>query len=142
VALLEKRVADSRVVAPSAGRVAAKYIEPGELVSPGAPLLRLSDHGRVWIMIYVPETELPRIRLGQAAAIRVDAFPGRELPGSVTFISTQAEFTPKNVQTREERSQLVFAVKVEADNPGEVLKPGLPADVLLGRQGAQATPPR
>jgi len=134
-AMLEKRVADCRVLAPIAGRITAKYVEPGELVSLGTPLLRLSDLGRVYIMVYVPEAELPKIRLGQAAAIRVDAFGGRELAGTVTYLSSQAEFTPKNVQTREERTQLVFGVKVEADNPDELLKPGLPADVLLARAG-------
>jgi HlyD family secretion protein len=85
----------------------------------------------MWLRAYVPETDVGRVRIGQAAAVSVDAFPGRTFAGSVTEIASQAEFTPKNVQTREERVKLVFGVKIEVDNPGGDLKPGMPADAVI-----------
>jgi HlyD family secretion protein len=86
---------------------------------------------RVWIRVYIPEPDLPLVRVGQPAAVYVDAFPGRPFAGTVTEIGQQAEFTPRNVQTREERVKLVFAVKVTLENPERLLKPGMPADAKI-----------
>ncbi len=85
----------------------------------------------MWMRVYVPITELDRVKLGQQAKITTDAALGKTYPGRVTEIAKQAEFTPKNVQTREQREKLVFGVKVEVENPNRELKPGLPADALI-----------
>lgn len=118
--------------APFAGRVSERHHEPGETVSPGAPVVTLLDPNDRWVRIYVPETRLGRVRLGAGASIRSDTFPDKTYRGSVVYIASQAEFTPKSVQTQEERVRLVYAVKVRVvDDPAFELKPGLPVDVTL-----------
>jgi HlyD family secretion protein len=129
--LLEKKVRDCVITAPAEGTVTLRGIEPGEHVSPGAPVFRITNLDRVKLMIYVAEADLGRIKTGQAASIFVDSHPDRPFPGTIVYISPIAEFTPKNVQTKEERTKLVFAVKVEADNPEGILKPGMPADASV-----------
>jgi len=129
--LLSQEINDCSVRAPSGGYVTQKLVEQGELVSRGLPLFTLADLGTVTLTIYVPEAELARIRLGQTAEVSGDYDPERSLPGKVVYISPLAEFTPKNVQTKEERVKLVFAVKIAVDNPEEYFKPGLPADAVL-----------
>lgn len=131
VMILEKKIADCTVKSPTTGRVVARFLEPGELAGTGMPILRVADLSQVWIMIYVSETELGRVRVDGPAEIRVDSFPGKPFSGKVTYISPQEEFTPKNIQTKDERVRMVFGVKVEAPNPDESLKPGMPADVVL-----------
>jgi len=134
--LLKKRVRDCHVTAPSGGVITLRGVEPGELVTPGMTVLRLTYLDRVKLMIYVNEADLALVRLGQSARISIDAFaPGKSVEGNVTFISPVAEFTPKNVQTKEERTKLVFGVRIEADNPGGMLKPGLPADAVIVTAG-------
>ena len=129
--LLEKKVRDCVITAPAEGTVTLRGIEPGEYVSPGAPVFRVTNLDRVKLMIYVAEADLGKIRTGQDASIFVDSHPDRPFPGTIVYISPIAEFTPKNVQTKEERTKLVFAVKVEADNPEGILKPGMPADASV-----------
>ena len=130
--LLKKKVRDCVFLAPSKGTVTLKAIEPGELVTVGMNVLRLTNLDRITLTIYVSETELGRVKLGQPADILIDTFgPDRPFKGVVTYISPLAEFTPKNVQTKEERSKLVFGVKLEAENPDGSLKPGLPADARI-----------
>jgi HlyD family secretion protein len=85
----------------------------------------------MWIMAYVSEKNLGQIKLGQSAEVFVDSFPQKPFPGKVSYISTEAEFTPKNIQTKEERVKLVYAVKVQIDNTKELLKVGMPADVVI-----------
>ena len=131
VDLLRKTIADSTVVSPVAGIVTRRPVEEGELVAPGTTVLTVSELDRVHVMIFVTEKELGRIRLGQEAEVAIDSAPGRVFEGRVTFISPEAEFTPKNIQTREDRVKLVFGVKVEIPNPDGVLKPGLPADAVI-----------
>jgi HlyD family secretion protein len=131
VSILQKKVADCTVKSPTAGRVVARFLEPGELAGTGTPIVRVADLSEVWIMIYVSETELGRVRVDGEAEIRVDSFPDKAFSGKVTYISPQEEFTPKNIQTKDERVRMVFGVKVEAKNPDESLKPGMPADVVL-----------
>jgi HlyD family secretion protein len=118
--------------APFAAVVTVRHREPGESLSPGAPAVTLANLNDRWVRIYVPENRVGRVRLGQAATLTTDSFPGTSFPGSVTFIASEAEFTPKNVQTAEERVKLVYMVKVRiTDDPSRDLKPGMPADVRL-----------
>jgi len=129
--LLRKTIADCVITAPSGGIVTHKAIEAGELVTPGSTVVTLAELDSVYVMIYITEREVGRVRLGDAAEIMIDAFPGRAFAGRVTYISPQAEFTPKNIQTKEDRVKLVFGVKVEIKNREGLLKPGLPADAVV-----------
>lgn len=132
VATLDATLANLRIAAPFAGVVTVRHREPGEIVGPGAPVVTLMDPDDRWVRIYVPENRLSRVALGQRAAITSDTFPGKEYEGEVSFIASSAEFTPKNVQTTEERVRLVYAVKVRiTGDAAQELKPGLPADVRL-----------
>ena len=132
VATLDATLANSILVAPFAGVVTLRHREPGEIVGAGAAVLTLMNPDDRWVRIYVPENRLGRVAIGQPAAITSDTYPGKRYTGEVAFIASSAEFTPKNVQTTEERVKLVYAVKVRiTGDPGEELKPGLPADVTL-----------
>ncbi len=129
--LLAKLIDDCTVIAPAGGIVTHKAVEAGELVTAGATLVTLAELASVHVMLYLTELEVGRVRLGDEAEVEIDAFPGRPFPGRVTYISPEAEFTPKNVQTKEDRVKLVFGVKVEIENREGLLKPGLPADAVL-----------
>lgn len=132
VATLDATLAKTRLVAPFAGVITVRHREPGEIVAPGAPVVTLLNPDDRWVRIYVPENRLGRVALGQGATIVSDTFPDRSYPGEVAFVGDEAEFTPKNVQTTEERVRLVYAVKVRiTGDPNQELKPGLPADVTL-----------
>lgn len=134
VDLLKQNIEDCKVYAPSDGFVSKKFIEEGENAVMGGSLLRLSNLETVNLVIYIPETELAKVKLGQEAEIKIDAFKDKEYKGKIIFISPEAEFTPKNIQTPEERTKLVFAVKIEIPNPQFELKPGLPADAKINFQ--------
>jgi HlyD family secretion protein len=125
------RLDEARLLSPIDGVVLRKNVEAGETVNPGVPIVTLMDPTDVWLRAYVPETEVGRLRIGQRAAISVDAYPGRTFPGEVTEIASEAEYTPRNVQTRRERVNLVFRIKIAVRNPEGVLKPGLPADAEI-----------
>lgn len=132
--LAEQRshVADFVIRSPLAGRVLTRTVELGERVDAGTPLFTLVDLDRLYVKIYVPEPSIGKVALGQEARVHVDAYPGRAFAARVSRVSQEAEFTPKNVETREERVKLVFAVEVAlAENPGGVLKPGMPADAVI-----------
>ena len=129
--LLERTIADSRVLSPISGQVTDRFAEPGEVVTVGTPLLRLADLSLLEIRVYLPNALLGKIRLGQQVSMSADGAPDREFTGSVAWVSPVAEFTPKNVQTPEARAELVYAVKIEVPNPGGVLKIGMPADVYF-----------
>lgn len=116
---------------PVAGVATVRLAEVGEVVSSGKPVLRIAELGRPWVRVYLNETDLSRVRLGQSAEVRVDSLPGKMLIGRLAFISPTAEFTPKTVETRALRVDLVYRAKVEIDNPGGALKLGQPADVVL-----------
>jgi HlyD family secretion protein len=131
VRLLQKAIEDCTVEAPVDGVITEKLIEKGELAGPNTGLYVITDLSRVKLTIYVPEPDLGRIRLGQDAHVSVDSYPGRTFPGTVTWISPLAEFTPRDIQTRDERVKLVFAVKVEIANPDFIFKPGMPADAEI-----------
>jgi HlyD family secretion protein len=143
--LAEQRshVADFAVHSPIDGRVLTRTVERGERVSEGTPLFTLVDLDRLYVKIYVPEPSLGKVALGQEARVSVDAYPGRVFAARVSRVSQEAEFTPKNVETREERVKLVFAVEVAlAENPGGVLKPGMPADAVVRTQADAPWPAR
>jgi len=130
--LLRKKVRDCAITAPSSGTITLRSVEPGELVTMGMNVMRLTYLEKVKLTIYINETELGRVHLGQLAKVNIDTFgKGREFEGKIVYISPVAEFTPKNVQTKEERSKLVFGVKMEIQNPDGSLKPGLPADARI-----------
>ncbi|MEO8195439.1 MAG: HlyD family efflux transporter periplasmic adaptor subunit [Thermoanaerobaculia bacterium] len=135
VATLDATLANSRIHAPFAGVVTLRHREPGEIVGAGAAVLTLMNPDDRWVRIYVPENRLGRVAVGQPAEISSDTFPGKHYTGEVAFIASSAEFTPKNVQTMEERVKLVYAVKVRITGDAQQeLKPGLPADVRLVEQ--------
>ena len=129
--LLQKKLRDCVLLAPAGGVVTLRAIEPGELVAPGMNVFRITNLERVTMMIYVNEAALGRVRLGQNAEVSIDGFREKTFEGTVVYIAPTAEFTPKNVQTKEERTKLVFGVKLEVRNDQEALKPGLPADARL-----------
>ena len=131
VDLLKKKIHDCYSTAPSTGTITLRAVEPGELVTVGANLLRLTYLDKVKLTIYVSEEQLAKVHLGQEAKVYIDAAPGKPIAGKVTYISSVAEFTPKNIQTKEDRTKLVFGVKIEIPNPDQVLKPGMPADASL-----------
>jgi HlyD family secretion protein len=120
------------VTAPFDGRITTRHRDPGETVQPGQPVVTLLDPDDRWVRIYVAEDRIGAVSIGQRAVITSDTYPDREYQGRVVFIAREAEFTPRNVQTREDRVKLVYAVRVEiTGDPDYVLKPGTPADVVL-----------
>lgn len=125
------RLSDSVIYAPLHGVVLRKNVEPGETVAAGVPVITIGDLDNPWIKVYVKETKLGLVKLGQKAEVKTDSYPGKNYEGTVTYISSEAEFTPKNVQTQEERVKLVFGVKVSVRNMNDELKPGMPADVRI-----------
>ncbi|MGA2832717.1 MAG: efflux RND transporter periplasmic adaptor subunit [Terracidiphilus sp.] len=133
--------------APFAGVVTVRQAELGEVVSPGSPVVTLADLDHIWLRAYVAETDLGRIHWGQDAIVTTDTYPGKQYHGRISFISPDAEFTPKSVQTYKERVTLVYRIKIDIDNPKHELKPGMPADTSIdlvsGKQNAnpsEATP--
>ncbi len=128
---LKVQVERFRLAAPISGLVLARPVRVGEVAMPGSSLLTLADLDQMTLTVYVPEDQLGRVWLGQPVSVSVDAYPDRAFPGTVSYISDEAEFTPRNVQTREERVNMVFAVRIKLPNPDHALKPGMPADALL-----------
>jgi HlyD family secretion protein len=133
LALLEAQLAKLEVKAPLAGVVLTRNIEPGEYVAPGAAALTVGQLSELTITVYVPEDRYGQIHLGQGARVSVDSFPEQEFAAQVTYISDQAEFTPRNVQTVEGRSSTVYAIKLSVSDPQGQLKPGMPADVTFAK---------
>ena len=128
LALAESRRGYAVLSAPIAGIVLSKNAEPGEYVAPGTPVLTIGDLERPWLRAYVNETDLGRVKLGQRVRVTTDTYPGKRYEGRLSFIASEAEFTPKNVQTDKERVKLVYRIKVDIANPNLELKPGMPAD--------------
>lgn len=131
LAIAEDDLRKSTLYAPFDAFVTVKDTEEKEFVQPGTPVVTIADLDEVWVKTYVPETQLGRVRLGQEADVLSDTFPGKVYRGKVTFISPEAEFTPKNVQTKEERVKLVYRIKVTLTNPNQELKAGMPVDVII-----------
>lgn len=124
-------VQDAKLYAPSDGVVKTKSALPGETLSPGTPVVTLADLDHVWIRVYVPEDRYGKLNLGQRVDVTADSFPSETFHGRIVAISSDAEFTPKNAQTPEERVKLVFGVKISLDNPERKLKPGMPGDAAI-----------
>ena len=133
IAVLEKSERDANVISPISGIVTQKLVDAGEIIARGTPLVVITDLDHAWANLFVPEPMVPRVAIGQAATVLTDA-GGPGLEGKVTFISPRAEFTPRNVQTAEERSKLVYRIKVTVDNRAGVLKLGMPVDAELKLQ--------
>jgi HlyD family secretion protein len=131
LAAAQKGLSDAVVEAPLDAVVLLKIREAGEMTAPGQPIVRLGDLDRKWLRVYVSQTQISRVKLGQQAEVTIDADPQRALPGTVSEISQEAEFTPKNVQTREQRTKLVVGVKIVISDPDGELKPGMPADARI-----------
>jgi HlyD family secretion protein len=117
--------------APESGVILVRQAELGEVVAPGTPIVTLADLDHVWLRAYVNETDLGRVRWGQAVEVTTDTYPGKSYRGRISFISSSAEFTPKTVQTQQERVTLVYRIKVDLENPRHELKPGMPADAVI-----------
>lgn len=128
LAIAETRLGYATIYSPLNGWVLSKNIEPGEYVSPGTPIVTIGNLNDVWLRAYIDETELGKVKLGQKVAVKTDTYPDKVYDGTIVFISSEAEFTPKNVQTEKLRVKLVYRIKIDLPNPNMELKPGMPAD--------------
>lgn len=140
VAQLDTRIADCRIEAPMTGVVLKRPAELGEVVASGTPVLTLGDLSRPWIRGYISGTQLGLVKLGDRVEVRTDSFPDKVYEGRVVYVSDEAEFTPKQIETREERVRMVYRVKVEVENPQQELKLNMPVDARL--LTGSAVPPR
>ncbi|MFC1528815.1 HlyD family secretion protein [Candidatus Latescibacterota bacterium] len=129
--LIQHQIADGVIASPIEGVVVEKFVEQGEIVNFGTPLCTIAHLSSVWLTIYIGEEQLGKVSLGGKALIHIDSYPDRTFEGTVTWISPRAEFTPKNVQTRESRVDLVYAVKITLDNSEGIFKIGMPADAYI-----------
>jgi HlyD family secretion protein len=129
IASVEKNKTDATVLAPMDGVVSQRLLDPGEMAAPRAPIVVLTDLDHAWAEVFVDEPQVPRLKLGQPATVITDA--GDRLPGKVSFISSKAEFTPRNVQTAQDRSKLVYRVKIAVDNQKGMLKQGMPVEAEI-----------
>jgi HlyD family secretion protein len=129
--LIKKQIRDCYVTSPQNGVIVKKFVEIGENVPPFGALFKVSDLSTVKLVIYVSEQELGKVKLGQTVEVKTDTYPDKIYKGKVTYISPEAEFTPKSVQTKDERTKLVFAVKIEIPNENSELKAGMPADAVI-----------
>jgi HlyD family secretion protein len=131
LALIESQLEDTVARSPVSGIVLAKAAEPGEVIAAGTTVVTIADVARPWLRGYIAERDLGRVRLGAKARLRTDSFPGKLYQGRVSFIASEAEFTPKQIQTPEERVKLVYRIKIEVDNPNQELKLNMPADAEI-----------
>ncbi len=128
--LLARQIKDASITAPLSGTITTKYFQKGETVPIGFAVVEIIDLQKMWTKVYVSELVLPKIKVGQNAEIRIDGTE-QALSGRVSWISSKAEFTPKNILTEESRTSLVYAVKVEVVNPDKILKHGMPVEIAL-----------
>ena len=130
---IQKQLDELSIKAPADGMVEAIDLRPGDLVGANAPVIAVMDLSQLWVRAYVPENRMS-LKVGDPVSVTVDSFPGEKFPARITFVSRQAEFTPGNVQTPEERSKQVFRIKVTLDAGRDRLRPGMAADVWLGER--------
>ncbi len=128
--LLRRQINDATVKAPLNGTITTRYYDTGETIPPNAPVVEIIDLSKMWTKVFISETYLPKVKIGQAAQVRIDGTT-QTLTGAVAWISAKAEFTPKNILTQESRTALVYAVKINIDNPDKVLKHGMPVAIVL-----------
>ncbi|MBI5060642.1 efflux RND transporter periplasmic adaptor subunit [candidate division KSB1 bacterium] len=131
LAVLDRQMKDGVVLAPASGTVLMRTIEPGEMAAPGVTLMRIADLSQLELRVFLGELDLARVKIGQQLDVLVDALDGASLRGEIAWISSEAEFTPKNAQTRSARTQLVYAIKLRIANPDGKLHIGMPAEVKL-----------
>lgn len=131
VNLVSATIKHAVIYSPIDGVVLEKNLELGEMAFPGSVIITLADLKKPWVKIYVDEKKMGLLQLGQKAYINVDSYPGRKFSGEVVSISNKAEFTPRTIQTKDERVKLMYAVKISVENPGMELKPGMPADAAI-----------
>jgi HlyD family secretion protein len=131
LSLIDAQLADTVVSSPVDGVVLVKAADTGEVLAPGTTVVMVGDIDHPWLRGYVNETDLGKVKLGSKARVTTDSYPGKVYNGRVTFISSQAEFTPKQIQTQQERVKLVYRVKIEVENPGRELKSNMPADAEI-----------
>jgi len=131
VDLLKVQLDKMTLTSPTSGLVMERTVHRGEMAVAGATLMTIANLDEVTLTIYIPEDEIGKVKVGQTVEVNVDSFPGKVFEGQVNYIASEAEFTPKNVQTKKERVNMVFAVKVKIPNPEHELKPGMPADALI-----------
>ena len=129
------RLSYTCLYAPKTGLVTVRQAELGEVMLPGAPVVTVADIDHLWLRGYINETDLGRVRWGQAVTVTTDTFPGKKYKGRISFISSVAEFTPKSVETYKERVTLVYRIKIDLENPNHELKPGMPADAAIETAG-------
>jgi len=134
LALVDSQLADTIAVSPIDGMVLVKAADVGEVLAPGTSVVTVGDIDRPWLRAYIREQDLGRVKVGSQARVTTDSFPGKTYEGRVSFVSSEAEFTPKQIQTAEERVKLVYRVKIDIDNPRHELKSNMPADaeILVG----------
>ncbi len=133
--LAQTQLGYATLTAPTSGVILSKNIEPMEYVAPGTSVVTLANLGQVWLRAYVEESDLGRVKVGQKAYLSTDTYPGKRYEGRVSFLASEAEFTPKSVQTRKERSKLVYRIKIDVPNPAMELKPGMPVDAEIPLEG-------
>jgi len=131
------RLGYTTLLAPATGVVLVRQAELGEVMAPGTPVVTIADLDHLWMRGYISETDLGKVRQGQAATVKTDTYPGKVYKGRVSFISSKAEFTPKSVETHKERVTLVYRIKIDLDNPNHELKPGMPADAVIDTMPAR-----
>jgi HlyD family secretion protein len=131
IALIDSQLADTIAVSPINGMVLVKAADPGEVLAPGSSVVTVGDIEHPWLRAYIREQDLGRVKVGAKAKVTTDSFPGKAYDGHVSFVSSEAEFTPKQIQTAEERVKLVYRIKIEVDNPRHELKSNMPADAEI-----------
>ena len=131
IAITDTQIGDTEVTSPIDGVVLVKAAEIGEVLAAGTTVVTIGDIDHPWLRAYISESELGRVKLGQPVQLSTDSYPGKIYPGRVSFISSEAEFTPKQIQTKEERVKLVYRIKIDADNPHHELKSNMPVDAEI-----------
>jgi len=131
VEILRLQLQKTHICSPITGMVLERSVEAGEVIFPGIVAMTIGDLRSPWVRVYIGEPDIGRVRIGQQASVATDAYPNRKFPGTLRYIASEAEFTPKNVQTRAERIKLVYEARVYLSNEEGILKPGMPADVTL-----------
>ncbi|MGC8747861.1 MAG: HlyD family secretion protein [Candidatus Kapaibacteriota bacterium] len=131
VNLFKKYLSDCNIISPIDGKVLQKFVEVGEVVATGFPLFKIAKLDTMEMIVYVPETYLGKLKIGQLVEVNSDSYPNKVYKGKIVYISEEAEFTPKNLQTKDERVTMVFAVKIKIPNQNYELKSGMPADARI-----------
>jgi HlyD family secretion protein len=134
LALARQQLADTELLAPKSGVILNKSAEAGAYLVPGIPVVTLGDMDHPWLRAYVNETRIGQLQLGQIVTVTTDTFPNERFTGRISFIGSEAEFTPKTVQTFEERVKLMYRIKIDLENPNHRLKPGMPADAVIEQE--------